>query len=166
VGNGSIQSAVEGAWNQVLNVLQAIIVPSRNDWIAKLPNAVIVRVMGPIFTLIAHGWAHHLVTRRRGRVRLAELAPSPVPRDAQGEPMVPANVPYCSRDGLLYPATARTCESCGDELTVRCPVDDTLRAASDPLCRSCGTKYVLGAASTALTVRRPAGPPEGGAAIA
>ena len=80
--------------------------------------------------------------------------------------MVPANVPYCSTDALLYPARARRCEVCGQELTVRCPVDDTLRPAGDPLCRTCGTKFVLGAASTALTVRRPAGPPEGGAAVA
>ncbi|HEX5466328.1 MAG TPA: hypothetical protein VFW92_06600 [Candidatus Limnocylindrales bacterium] len=164
--SGSIQAGVGGAWDQILTILQNIIVPDWNDWIAMLPIAVIVGVLGPILTLIALGWFHHLMTRRRGRVRLAEPAPRPAPLGPDGSPQVPANVPYCSTDGLLYPARARSCEVCGQELSVRCPVDDTLRPASDPLCRTCGTKYVLGAAATALTVRRPSGPPEGGAAVA
>lgn len=164
--SGSIQSSVGGAWDQILTVLQNLIVPNWNDWIAMLPIALILGVMGPIFTLLALGWAHHLLTRRRGRLRLAEPAPRPVPRTSAGEPIVPPNAPYCSTDGLLYPARARICEVCGQELTVRCPVDDTLRPAAESLCRTCGTKYVLGAASTALTVRRSAGPPDGGAAVA
>jgi hypothetical protein len=163
---GSIQSSVSGAWDQVLTILQNVIVPNWNDWIAMVPIALVVLVLGPILTLILFGWAHHLMTRRRGRIRLGQTAALPVPRDTAGLPIVPANVPYCSTDGLLFPPRARTCDTCGEELTVRCPVDDTLRPASESLCRTCGTRYVFGAASTALTVHRSAGPPKGGAAVA
>jgi len=49
---------------------------------------------------------------------------------------------------------------------VRCPIDQTTRPASQELCRVCGTRYVLGASRTGLTVRRSGRPPEGGAAVA
>lgn len=163
---GSIQSSIGGAWDQVLKVVQALIVPNWNDWIAFVPVALVLGVLGPIFTLLAAAWLHHRLTRRVGHVRLAEPGPAAVARDAAGAPLVPANVPYCSRDGLLYAGRATVCKVCRDELTVRCPVDDTLRPAGDQLCRACGTRYVLAAATAAVAVRRAAGPPDGGAAIA
>jgi len=96
------------------------------------------------------------------------MAAEPVsaPVGANGLPMFPPNVPFCEEHAVIYPPGARSCELDGGELTVRCPVDDASRPASQQLCRACGTKYVLGAATTAMTIRRSGSPPEGGAAVA
>ena len=154
-------------WTALLNLLQKIIVPNWTDWINALPILVLIGLLGPILTLVFLLWLHYvLFVRRKGRVRVADLTPVPAERDESGFWVIPPNTPFCPREGLLYPPTARRCASDGEELMVRCPVDSTTRVASQDICRGCGTKYVLGAVSTALTVQRPSGPPEGGAAVA
>jgi hypothetical protein len=149
-----------------LELLSALIIPDWNFLITLLPIALLLGLLGPIFTLIAVGWFIHYARRRTGRARIAETAPVPYSVDAAGMPLVPANRPYCPRDRLLYPAGATVCLVCRDELTVRCPIDDTTRTARQQLCRACGTRYVLGASETSITVQRRSGPPEGGAAVA
>ena len=52
------------------------------------------------------------------------------------------------------------------DLSVACPVDGTVRAASIQTCPACGTRFVLGAGSSPTLVTGRSGPPEGGAAIA
>jgi hypothetical protein len=131
-----------------------------------LPIAVLVGLVGPILTIVFLYWTYQQAKRPRFRVRSTETAPMPVPRGDAGLAIVPANVPYCSRDGLLHAARATTCTTCRDELSVRCPVDQTLRPVSQQTCSACGTRYVLGASDTALAVRRQGHPPEGGAAVA
>lgn len=150
----------------ILDALSIVIIPDWNILIALLPVALLLGLLGPILTLLALGWFIHLARRKTGRARIAEAGPVPYSLDAAGMPLVPANRPYCPRDRLLYPGGATVCIVCRDELTVRCPVDDTTRTARQQLCRACGTRYVLGASETAITVQRRGGPPEGGAAVA
>ena len=161
-----IRGGVEGAWTSILSTLERIIVPDWNDVMGWLPVLTVLGLVGPILTLLMLLWLHHLLTRPRFRVRTAEPEPIAAERDEDGYFVVPANVPYCPRDGLIYPATATRCDVCRQELVVRCPVDSTTRTAREQVCRACGTRYVLGAGTSALTVRRSGGPPEGGAAVA
>ena len=164
--SGIAQSA-DRAWTGFLGFLERIIVPDWSDWIAALPILVLLGLLGPILTLVFLLWLHHMIfVRRRGRVRYDDPVPVQAERDESGFFVIPANVPFCAREGLLYPATATRCDSCRDVLVVRCPVDSTTRAATVQTCRACGTKYVLGATANALAVQRRSGPPVGGAAIA
>ena len=154
------------AWTSFLDFLSTIITPNWEELIGLLPLFVMLGLTGPILSLLVLYHLYHFVKRRRGRVHLAEPEPMPAPLDANGLPVAPPNVPFCSRHGLIYPLKAKSCELDKEELSVRCPIDDTIRVASQQLCRACGTKYVLGTSSTALTVRRVGRPPEGGAAAA
>ena len=148
----------------LLDALEFAIMPEWSFLISLLPFLLIVGVLGPVLSLLALGWFVHLMRRRRGRARLVDPEPRAITFDAAGAAVIPANEPYCLRDGLIYPAGTTRCDECKDELLVRCPVDSTVRPAGQQLCRGCGTKYVLGARSAA--VRRSPGPPEGGAAVA
>ncbi len=154
------------AWTTILDFLSTIITPNWEELIALLPLFVLIGLVGPVLTLLMLYQLRVRLTSRHGRVQLAEPEPTPAPLGEDGLPNVPANVPYCSRHGLVYPLSARTCELDREELSVRCPIDDTVRVASQQLCRACGTKYVLGASRTAVMVRRTGRPPAGGAAAA
>jgi hypothetical protein len=155
-----------GIAEAILAVLSIVLIPDWDLLIGVMPVLLILGVLGPILTLLMVGWLHHFLTRRRGRVRITDVAPSPALLDAAGVPVVPPNVPFCTRDHLVYPPSARRCDECKEELSVRCPVDGTMRFASQQLCRGCGTRYVLGASSAVVSVRPSAGPPPGGAAVA
>jgi hypothetical protein len=153
-------------WTFFLDWLTTVLVPSWGDLISLLPYFLILFVIGPILTLLVLAWAWHLLRRRRGRVHRAAAQPAPAPRDADGAPQFPPNVPYCEDHALLYPARARRCDIDHADLLVACPVDGTVRAADIRTCPSCGTTYILGAGTSALVVTSAGGPPEGGAAIA
>ena len=162
-----LKTGLEGIFQTFIDLTSKVILPDWGDVVTQLlPIALLVGLVGPILTILIAAWAYQTARRPRFRVRATEVAPVPVPRDEAGEAIVPANVPFCSRDGLLYPPRTARCPVCGDGLTVRCPVDDTLRTASLETCSACGTRYVLGASDTALAVRRSSGPPQGGAAVA
>jgi hypothetical protein len=111
-------------------------------------------------------WVWHLFSRRRAHVALDVPDALPAPRDAAGEPSFPVNTPFCELHALVYPPTRVTCEVDGANLSVSCPVDGTVRPATDDICRACGTRFVLGASKTAALVRRTTQPPAGGAAVA
>lgn len=153
-------------WSFVLDQLTKLLVPDWSGLIGLLPFLIIVGVVGPILTLLALAWAWHAITRRRARVEVREPEVQPAELDAGGEPAFPANVPYCADHRLVFPASAVRCTVDGADLAVRCPVDHTVRDASIQTCTACGTRFVLGAASTSALVRRTAGPPPGGAAVA
>jgi hypothetical protein len=162
-----ITRAIEGAWDQLLDLLAKIIIPDWNDVIGWLPTLMVIGVLGPILTLLFFYWAWVYMHNERPRIRYVEPEPVQAERNADGYFIVAANVPYCPRDGLIYPPQAVDCDVCRGELVVRCPVDETVRPAREEICRACGTRYVLGAVKTPLAVqRRRAGPPEGGAAAA
>ena len=162
-----LQAGLENIFHTLVQLTSFFVLPDWNDVVTHLmPIAMVLFLLGPILTLLVlyalYQWAHF----PRFRVSGADMGPMAVPRDAQGQAVVPASVPYCSRDGLLFPARTTRCSACRDELTVRCPTDGTLRAASLQTCSACGTRYVLGASDTSVAVRRRSGPPEGGAAVA
>jgi hypothetical protein len=164
---GDLQHGLEQLFQGFLDLLSKIILPDWNDLIKGiLPMAVFLGVVGPILSLVFLYWLYSWARRPRFRVRSGDATPRPVPRDDAGLALIPANVPYCARDGLLHPPRATNCSTCGDELSVRCPVDETLRPVSQQTCSACGTRYVLGASDVALAVQRHGGPPEGGAAVA
>jgi hypothetical protein len=163
---GDVATWADRTWTDFLGLLQKIIIPDWSDVINALPILFVLGLLGPILTLLGLLWLRYRFTRRTGRVRLADPAPVPAERDEDGYLIVPPSTPFCARDGLLYPPNATRCESCREELVVRCPVDSTTRTARQQVCRACGTRYVLGASTTAVAVRRSGGPPEGGAAVA
>ena len=158
--------AATDAFGTLLEWLATILIPDWNGLILLLPILLIFGLTGPLLNLLLLYWLYHFIIDRRGRVQLAELQAAPAERRPDGTPIFPVNTPYCVEHELIYPAKARTCEVDGDELTVRCPVDDTVRTASEELCRVCGTRYKLGASLAPVVVRRTRRPPEGGAAIA
>ena len=153
-------------WTAFLTWLSTVIVPNWGQLISMLPLFLILGVVGPILSLVTFMWFWHRLHRRRGHVRVAEPDVVAALRDASGVPQFPPNTPFCEAHALIYPASRTRCEVDGDELRVSCPVDHTVRAASQQVCSVCGTRYVLAAAKTSLTVRRSGRPPEGGAAVA
>lgn len=153
-------------WTAFLNWLSTILIPDWSGLIALLPILVILGVTGPGLTVLMLYWLYHFVTDRRGKVRHAEREPVAAEIASDGTAIYPANAPYCATHRLIYPATARSCDADGEELMVRCPIDETTRPASQSLCRVCGTRYQLGASLSPVVVRRKGQPPEGGAAVA
>ncbi len=149
-----------------LDFLQSIMVPDWNALISMLPLFLILGVVGPILSIMMLMQLWYLFHRRRGRVRRVEDEPIAAPLDTDGTPVFPPNVPFCEEHAVIYPAGQRRCEVDRAELSVRCPIDQTTRFASQDLCRVCGTRYGLGAASTGLTIRHGGRPPTGGAAVA
>jgi hypothetical protein len=153
-------------WTAFLDWLTTVMVPSWGELIALLPMMVVATLVGPIVTIILLMWGWHLLRRRRGRVQRAEPGPSPAMIGAHGGAIFPPNVPYCEEHALVYPPRSRHCNIDRADLSVRCPVDGTVRAADVDICSACGTRFTLGASASALAVVAPDGPPEGGAAIA
>ena len=153
-------------WTAFLQWLQTIIVPDWNGLIALLPVLIVLGVIGPALSLMAIYWVYVLATNRRGKVRVGEPQPIPAAELADGTFDYPPNAPYCPTHHLIYPATMRECTIDGEELQVRCPVDSSVRVAGQQLCRTCGTRYQLGAALAPIVVTRRGAPPAGGAAIA
>jgi hypothetical protein len=153
-------------WTAFLQWLQTIIIPDWGGLIALLPVLIIIGVVGPGLTLLAAYWVYVLATNRRGKVRVDDPSPMEAAQLPDGSYDYPPNVPYCPTHHLIYPATAKECPIDSEELQVRCPVDGSLRVASQQVCRTCGTRYQLGAALAPLVVTRRGTPPAGGAAVA
>ena len=153
-------------WTAFLQWLQTIIIPDWNGLIGLLPILLILGVVGPGLSLLTLYWLYVRATNRRGKVRTADPEPAEALLAADGTYTYPPNAPYCPTHHLIYPPTVRECNIDGEELLVRCPVDDSVRVAGQQLCRTCGTRYQLGAALTPLVVERRGRPPAGGAAVA
>lgn len=153
-------------WTAFLQWLSTILIPDWNGLIGLLPILLILGVVGPGLTLLALYWIYVRLLERRGKVRFDDPQPTLIAANADGNYAYPANSPYCPTHHLVYPPTARECEIDRADLLVRCPVDDTVRPAGQQLCRSCGTRYQLGASLSPVVVRRRGSPPAGGAAVA
>ena len=154
------------AWTAFLDWLSTILIPDWNGLIGLLPILLILGVVGPGLSLLAVYWIYVRLNRRSGKVRWDDLVPVAVEAGADGTYSYAANVPYCPTHHLAYPATARECAIDGEELRVRCPIDDAVRVAGQQVCRSCGTRYELGASVAPIAIRRRGTPPAGGAAVA
>jgi hypothetical protein len=153
-------------WTAFLDWLTTVIVPDWTELVSMLPFFLALGVVGPILSLIMLMWTRHLFKRRRSHVQLAIPDVVAAPRDVRGEPAFPANAPFCQEHTLIYPPSRVTCEVDGANLSVRCPVDGTVRPASLQTCSACGTRYLLGASKAPALVQRTGRPPEGGAAVA
>lgn len=153
-------------WTAFLNWLQTILIPDWNGLFQLMPLLLIFGVLGPGLSLLALYWIVNIARGRRGRVRIDEPQPVVAEMAADGTYLYPANAPYCPTHHLVFPATARQCSIDGEELMVRCPIDESLRVAGQQLCRTCGTRYELGASLAPVVVRRRGSPPAGGAAVA
>jgi hypothetical protein len=153
-------------WTAFLDWLTTVLVPDWNQLVSMFPLWLFLGVVGPILTLLLLMWFWHLLKRQRAHVRLDVPDVVPADKGASGEPLFPANVPWCGEHALVYPPSRTTCEIDGANLSVRCPVDGTVRPAAEQICRACGTRYVLGASSIPALVRRTRRPPTGGAAVA
>lgn len=153
-------------WTAFLQWLQTIIIPDWGGLISLLPVLIVLGVIGPALSLLAAYWVYVWATSRRGKVRVDEPQPLEAVQLADGSYDYPPNAPYCPTHHIVYPATARECPIDNEELQVRCPVDGSVRVASQQLCRTCGTRYQLGAALSPVVVSRRGTPPAGGAAVA
>ena len=153
-------------WTAFLDWLSTILIPDWNGLIGLLPILLILGVVGPGLSLLAVYWIYVRLNRRSGKVRWEDPVPVAVEAGADGTYSYAANVPYCPTHHLVYPATARECAIDGEELRVRCPIDDAVRVAGQQVCRSCGTRYQLGASVAPIAIRRRGTPPAGGAAVA
>lgn len=152
-------------WNQLLDLIARVVIP---DWKSIID---LIPLIGLPLLALWVAWSF-------GRLTLFDLAHRPraaaerpggraAPRQADGGYDFPAGVPFCATHGLVYPTSARTCDLDGAELDVRCPADGTVRPVAAELCRTCGTRYRLGAAPDArMLLAAAAGPPPGGAAAA
>lgn len=153
-------------WTSFLDWLTTVLVPAWGELIGLLPYVLIGGIIGPILTLIMLMWAWHFISRRRGKVRRAQMQPVAAPVADDGAPTFPVNQPYCVAHALVFPPRATTCSVDGSQLEVTCPVDGTVREAEIDTCAGCGTKFKLGASSAPMVVVASDGPPEGGAAVA
>jgi len=153
-------------WTYFLTWLTTIIVPNWTQLVSMFPLWIVLGVAAPILTLIVLAWVWHFLRKPRARIETGQPEGIAAPLGADGLPVFPPNVPYCLEHSIIYPSTRVRCEIDSTDLSVRCPVDGTVRDASIQTCSGCGTRFVLGASSTSALVVRHAGPPEGGAAVA
>ena len=153
-------------WTAFLQWLSTIIIPDWNGVIGLLPILIILGVTGPGLSLLALYWLYVRAKSRRGKVRTDEPQPVAIAAEVDGSYNYPANAPYCQTHHVIYPPTYRECAIDREELLVRCPVDDSVRVAGQQLCRTCGTRYQLGASLAPIVVSRRGSPPAGGAAVA
>jgi len=153
-------------WTSFLDWLTTVIVPAWGELISRLPYVIVGTLVGPVLTIIVLMWGWHFIDRRRGKVVRVQAQPVAARLGDDGLPVFPVNEPYCEEHALVFPPRAKTCSVDGDPLEVTCPVDGTVREAGVDTCSGCGTKFKLGASSSAAVVLSSDGPPEGGAAIA
>ena len=153
-------------WTSFLEWLTTVLVPAWGELIGLLPYVIMGTIVGPILTIIVLMWGWYLINRRRGKVRHVEAEPYAAARDDDSQPVFPPNVPFCEEHALVFPPHAKSCPVNGDQLSVICPVDGTVRNAELDTCSACGTKFKLGAKSPSAVVLSSDGPPEGGAAVA
>ncbi len=115
-------------------------------------------LVAPFLTFLALGTVIYLVRKPRVSVafeegpRAAEIGPG-------GEPVFPVGLPYCRRDGLVYPSGTHRCETCHDQLAVICPMCGLGRSALIDTCSNCG--LVLKVKPRSMVVARSTGPKPG-----
>ncbi|MDQ2965128.1 MAG: hypothetical protein M3R57_04715 [Chloroflexota bacterium] len=158
----TVLDTIHQIWQTFLDFLSMFVIPDWGALVGLLPVFLLLGVIGPLLSLGLLIWFIYFVRKPR-----APLASEPeamaAPIGADGKPMIPRGEPFCYRDGLIYPANARRCDVCGDELSVRCPKCDVGRPASISTCGNCGLVLKV---RPQTHVVRPSQPPPGGAAVA
>jgi hypothetical protein len=159
----NLVEVLEGVWNQILEITSLFVMPDWGGLIGLLPVLVLIGLVGPFMTFLALGIAIYLMRKPRVKVafeegaRVAEIG-------ADGEPVFPVGLPYCRRDGLIYPSGTHRCERCRDQLAVTCPMCGLGRSALIGTCSNCG--LVLKVKPRSMVVAKTTGPKPGGAAAA
>jgi hypothetical protein len=159
----NLVDVLNSIWSQILQVTSMFVIPDWGMVIGGLPVVVVVGLVGPFLTLLLLGTVVYQLRKPRVSVRFVE-GPRVAEIGADGQPIFPAGLPYCRRDGLVYPSGTLRCERCRDDLAVVCPMCSLGRSALVDTCSNCG--LVLKVKSRAVAVRAATGPKPGGAAVA
>ena len=159
----NLVDVLNAIWNQILQVTSLFVIPDWGMVIGGLPVLVVFGLVAPFLTFLLLGTLIYQIRKPRVRVRFEE-GPRVAEIVADGQPIYPVVLPYCRRDGLVYPSGTIRCERCHDELAVVCPMCSLGRSALIDTCSNCG--LVLKVKSRAVAVRVSAGPKPGGAAVA
>lgn len=159
----TIIEALQGLWDQLLELTAMFVMPDWNTVIAFLPILIVLGVVGPLLTFTMLGVLVYQVRKPRVKVefeegpRHAELGPG-------GEAIYPIGLPHCRRDELVYTSGTQRCEVCHQELGVTCPMCGVGRSAITDTCGNCG--LILKVQPRALVTTRRGRPKPGGAAAA
>lgn len=159
----SIGGTFDQIWNGILEFLSLIVIPDWGSVIGLLPLLIFLGIVGPLVTLLPLGIVIYQLRKPRTSMRL-EDGPRVAEIGADGEPIFPPGLPFCRRDGLIYPSGTLRCERGDEELAVTCPMCGLGRPAILDTCTNCG--LVLKVKPRAVAVGRPIGPKPGGAAAA
>ena len=159
----SIGGTFDQIWNGILEFLSLIVIPDWGSVIGLLPLLIFLGIVGPLVTLLPLGIVIYQLRKPRTSMRLEEGA-RVAEIGADGEPIFPPGLPFCRRDGLIYPSGTLRCERGDEELAVTCPMCGLGRPAIIDTCTNCG--LVLKVKPRAVAVGRPIGPKPGGAAAA
>jgi hypothetical protein len=159
----NLVDVLNAIWNEILQVTSLFVIPDWGMVIGGLPVLVVLGLVAPFLTFLALGTVIYQLRKPRVKVHFEE-GPRVAEIGANGQPIYPVGLPYCRRDGLVYPSGTLRCERCQDELAVVCPMCSLGRSALIDTCSNCG--LVLKVKSRAIAVRTSAGPKPGGAAVA
>ena len=159
----NLLDAMDGIWNQILDMTSLFVLPDWGGLIALLPVLIVLGLVAPFLTFLALGTVVYLVRKPRVRMTYQE-GPRVAEIGAGGEPILPVGLPCCRRDALIYPSGTQRCERCHDPLAVSCPMCGLGRSALVDTCTNCG--LVLKIETRAMAVRTSTGPKPGGAAAA
>lgn len=159
----SIVDALEQFWQGILDVTSLFVIPDWGALVGLLPIFLLILIIGPILSIVVLLWLVYVVRAPRAAIVPLDESPGAAAVGADGLPIFPTGEPYCPRDALVYPARARRCDTCGDELSVACPKCGVVRRAAIEACANCGLVLKMEPRAVAL---RAAGPPPGGAAAA
>ena len=155
-------TALQNAWNGLIDFTTKLVVPDWTALINLLPVFLFLFVIGPAITFGFLLWFVYVVRRPRTSVAY-EVGPQPAPLDPAGEPIFPSGEPYCASHARVFPSGATRCDVDDALLAVVCPKCGSGRLAEVATCGNCGLVLRI---EQKARVLRPAGPPPGGAAAA
>lgn len=150
-------------WDGFLEFATLFVIPDWGELIGLLPVFIFLGVVGPLLTIVPLGILIYQARKPRVRTRVVE-GPRAAAVGADGEPVFPAGLPYCRRDGLIFASGTQRCDDCRETLLVICPMCALGRTALSDTCTNCG--LVLKVQPRAVVVRASSGPRPGGAAVA
>lgn len=159
----NLLDVLNGVWHQILEITSLFVLPDWGGVIGLLPVIIVLGLVAPFLTFVALGTVIYLVRKPRVGMTYQE-GPRVAELGEGGEPVFPVGLPYCRRDGLIYPSGTHRCAQCRDQLAVTCPMCSLGRSALIDTCANCG--LVLKVNARAVAVAASAGPRAGGAAAA
>jgi hypothetical protein len=159
----SINDALQGLWNTILELTSIFVLPDWNEVIGLLPLLIFIGVIGPAISALMLGVLIYQVRKPRVKTVLADEGPRPAALDEWNQPIYPPGLPHCKRDALVYRFGAQRCDVCRQELGVSCPMCGVGRSALIDTCGNCGLVLKIEERAVALLAGRPK---PGGAAAA